>query len=78
MLLSVLLFNHGARTRRGEDFAITAEAMQRAEVVKGWGIKRYRGATEVLMEDGLILRSYKGGARRGDAHRYVFGPGLMD
>ena len=77
-LLSVLLFNHGARARRGEDFAIAAAAMQRAEVVKGWGIKRYRGATEVLMEAGLILRSYKGGARRGDAHRYVFGPGLMD
>jgi Bifunctional DNA primase/polymerase, N-terminal/Primase C terminal 1 (PriCT-1) len=78
MFLSVLLFNHGARARRGEDFAIAAEAMQRAEVVKGWGIKRYRGATGVLMAAGLIIQFYKGGARRGDAHRYVFGPALMD
>ena len=74
MLLSVLLFNHDARARRGEDFAIAAEAMQRAEVVKGWGIKRYRGATEVLMAAGLILRSNK--AARGVAMRIVISSAL--
>jgi hypothetical protein len=73
MLLGVLMVNHGARTRRGESFAIAVEAMIAAGKIKGWGVKRYRGAIQVLIASGLIARTHKGGARPGDAHVYTFG-----
>lgn len=76
MLLSVLLVSHGARARRGENFAIAAEAMMEAEKIKGWGVKRYRGAIQILMTTGLIERTHKGGARPGDTHVYSFGAAL--
>jgi hypothetical protein len=71
MLLGVLLASHGARTREGKTFAIVAEAMQGANVIEGWGARRYRAATKVLVELKLLTQTHKGGKRRGDPHHFM-------
>jgi hypothetical protein len=46
---------HGARTQRGETFAIAATAMARDHVIPGWtDRKRYLQATHALIECRLI------------------------
>lgn len=72
MLLSCLLANHGARSRRGEDFAIAAAGMAKQKVIRGWGVARYRKATSTLLDERLISMTHRGGAHRGDPHRFRF------
>lgn len=54
VLLGQLRIEHSARCRRGETFAISADAMALAQVVPGWTRERYRSARDVLIATGLI------------------------
>ncbi|MCB5945195.1 bifunctional DNA primase/polymerase [Acidocella sp. KAb 2-4] len=74
MLLADLTANHAARASRGEDFVIVPEALEAAGRMFGWGTKRYRNAIQTLLQTGLVKHTHVGGKRRGDPHRYTFGP----
>jgi hypothetical protein len=76
MLLMDLIANHAARDKRGEEFWIIAEAMANEESIAGWGVKRYRHATNLLLNIGALKKTHTGGKRKGDSHRYRFGPAL--
>jgi len=80
MLLAVLKIYHMARVRRGELFAICAEAMAGAQVILGWNRDNYRTATRALIDAGAIRFVKKGkvmGMKR-DGNLYTFGPLVMD
>lgn len=62
---------HGAKG--GKPFAICAKAMEKAQVLKGWGRRRYGIAVALLCSAGFLQRTHKGGSKRGDPHLYRMG-----
>lgn len=68
MLLTYLELHHGARK---EPFAIVSKAMDRQEVIPGWGTKRIANATRRLVNLSLLRQVHHGGRKRGDASTYV-------
>jgi hypothetical protein len=55
VLLIKLRAEHGARCKRGEMFALAAEAMARAQTIPRWHWKRYAAATKLLLRAGFIV-----------------------
>jgi hypothetical protein len=55
-----------------KQFMVAARAMAANDVVPGWGVKKYRAATNCLVDKGLLILVYKGGKGEGDASRYAF------
>src|SRR5262245_53207856 len=53
-LLDVLRDEHAARCRRGETFALSVKAMERAGVIPGWSWRKYGRARDLLLKAGLI------------------------
>ncbi len=66
-LLLKLKMEHGARTERGRSFALSPKAMANAEVMPGWGRKRYERTRDALIECGAIEIHHRGGLCPGDA-----------
>lgn len=64
VLWLVLRMNHGARV---EPFAVSPKAMAEANVIPGWGPKRYAGARNWLVSQGFLVVIYRGGGGPGDA-----------
>ena len=60
---------HGGRP---DPFAISPEAMYRAQVIPGWGPKRYREKRQHLLDMGRLVQIHEGGARRRDPHLYAW------
>ena len=71
MLLATLKRNHGARTARGEPFAVVCRAMAQDKVIPGWTERRFEQARTTLMIAGLIHRVHRSRGR-GDPDRFVF------
>lgn len=57
---------------RMEPFAICSKAMWKAEVIPGWGLKRYTKARQWLVAQGFLRILHQGGARKGDKSKYTF------
>lgn len=55
---------HGSK--QGRTFALSPKAMEKAEVLKGWGRRRYELAILETIRAGIIERTHKGGSKRGD------------
>jgi hypothetical protein len=71
LLYLVLRAAHGARSQRGEPFAISCSAMAQARTIAGWGKWRFLRARQALIDFGLI-RLLRQGRGRGDPSLYVF------
>ena len=67
-LLGVLVMMHGARKK---PFAIVAKAMADAGVIPEWGVRRYRLATNWLVEKGFLKQVYEGGKGAGDKSLFL-------
>ena len=55
MLVQLLRAEHGARSKRGEGFQISIDAMVRHRVLGDWSARRYRNARDVALKEGLIV-----------------------
>ncbi len=75
VLLVLLRLAHGARGVRGETFSVVPDPMAEADIVRGWGPKRYRRGREVLRERGFIIRTHVGGNGRNDPDLFVLPAG---
>ena len=53
-LLARFNFDHSARCKRGETFAINPTTMKSAQVLPGWSRERYEAARDLLLKAGLI------------------------
>jgi hypothetical protein len=53
-------------------FALSPEAMAKADVIPGWSKHRYRSARQQVLERGYLTEIYKGGSRLGDASLFAF------
>lgn len=71
-LLSHLKRCHGAKGA-DELIALSPKAMARDDVLKGWGVKRYRGAISALLAGGYVQQIHKGGRKQGDPNLYRMG-----
>ena len=56
VLLTKLRKEHAARSRRGETFAISPQAMSNGDVVPGWTRETYEKARNLLVETGLVVQ----------------------
>jgi hypothetical protein len=66
LLLLVLRKEHGARSRRGESFAIAPDAMAASKVIGPFGADRIRAARNTLIDCGLLSCVHKGGRGKRD------------
>lgn len=64
LLLIKLKLAHAARQNRGEPFCLVHMAMAKAQTIPQWSGKRYRTATEALLEGGYLECVSKGRGRR--------------
>ncbi len=73
---ALLLFGYlrSSHSAHGEPFPISPDAMVDANVIDGWGRKRYAAARDWLEDHGWIKCLHRGGRARGDASMFVFGP----
>ena len=69
MLYFVLREAHGARSARGEDFAVCADAMTGKSLP--WSAYRIREATRTLLKAGYLRRVKRGGRGPGDTSKYL-------
>lgn len=78
-LLQLFRAEHGARCRRGETFAINADAMEAAKVLGSWSAKKYRAARDVLLRAGLIRITKEGSCGRGGRvpTQYILAPRML-
>lgn len=53
-------------------FALSPKAMDRDQVIPGWGAKRYRSAIKVLIKLEMLDRVHEGGNKPHDPHLYVW------
>jgi hypothetical protein len=67
VLLHILIDAHG---KSYAPFPISPAAMLRDKVVPSWGIKKYKNARDILLEQGVINLVHKGGHYEGDASLY--------
>ena len=78
-LLCLLKRNHGARSARGEPFAIVCKAMARDRSIKGWrSPRKYNNALSVLQKLGFVVRlrpSHRQGGRYLPARWILAKPG---
>ena len=65
LLLTLLRCEHGGRSRRGEGFAINANAMSVARTLGDWSPARIRAARDVLLKEGYIEVTRAGTSHRG-------------
>lgn len=65
----LLRMNHGARAA---PFAVSPKAMAEANLIHGWGPKRYSAARTWLVNQGFLAVVHEGGAGPGDAWLYRF------
>jgi hypothetical protein len=68
-LCLLLRMNHGARA---EPFAVSPKAMAEANLIPGWGPKRYSAARAWLVAQGFLVVVHEGGTGPGDAWLYRF------
>ena len=69
VLYFVLREAHGARSARGEDFAVCADAI--TGKILPWSAYRIREATRTLLKVGLLRRVKRGGRGPGDTSKYL-------
>ena len=70
LLLTWLRVAHGAR--RGAPFAISAHAMETANVIPGWQARNYREERRNLEEMGYLVEVHHGGHGKGDPNFFAF------
>lgn len=70
LLLMTLRQHHGGRQ---EPFAVSCKAMEAANVICDWGVKRYRAALHALVELRLLSPVHHGGRFKGDASQFRMG-----
>ena len=61
---------HGARMARGESFALSPKAMERGQVLPGWGRRLYGITINSIVAVGFLDLVHKGGRRKGDPSLY--------
>jgi hypothetical protein len=69
LLLTLLRCEHGGRNRRGQAFAINANAMSEARTLGDWSPARIRAARDVLLKEGCIEVTRAGTSHRGGVCR---------
>lgn len=68
-LFMELTVKHGSHAT----FAVSPVGMSKANVIPGWGVKRYRHARNALVEAGAISIVHQGGRYESDASMFRFG-----
>src|SRR5205807_1663832 len=58
------------------EFAISPKAMEAAQIIPGWGVRRYGAARDAGLDVGRIARLHQGGKKKGDASLFAFAKGL--
>jgi Bifunctional DNA primase/polymerase, N-terminal len=69
-LLAFLRIKHGARSRRGESFALAVEAMVEANCIPWFTAHTYRAAIAALLASGQLVRVRQGGRGLHDPSLY--------
>ncbi len=70
LLRSILQCSHGASDL---PFAVSPKAMADADLIPGWGRKRYETARDWLVANGFLVVVHTGGHHRGDISRFQLG-----
>jgi hypothetical protein len=68
-LFMVLRAKHFER----RSFALSPISMAAANLIPGWGKKRYRDARQTLLDRGYLVLVHQGGSKLGDPSMFTFG-----